>query len=271
MGSITGSQMLSGDDDMVVRSRKQLKAARARYTLLSVLLAKDLADSLIAIQDVLGTLTSCHQQQAESTCHMSHQICGTRQCTLTHCLPVDQAAIPARQSTGLKQAGVVVQNTRAHAERWRPRQLWLHAASSLPRRASGRPGPGDAGPASPSLNRPHVPCLPVLSAVHPESASVQPGPRIPTAQADDRSAAESPPQLYAISCEQAHRGHHVSDGRPQRPQCGVVAAPDAAVVIVHTAQCTACGIRGTPHDRILRSFRRNCRMKLGKGAGGGGV
>lgn len=67
--------MLSGDDDMVVRSRKQLKATRARYTLLSVLLAKDLADSLIAIQDVLGTpASSCPPQHAESTCQVHHHL-----------------------------------------------------------------------------------------------------------------------------------------------------------------------------------------------------
>eukprot|EP00892_Ulva_mutabilis_P007678 jgi/Ulvmu1/5282/UM022_0076.1 len=53
LGSITGSQMPSGDDDMVVRSHRQLQACRARLTLLLVLLAKDLADGLIATQEVL--------------------------------------------------------------------------------------------------------------------------------------------------------------------------------------------------------------------------
>lgn len=48
--------MPSGDDDMVVRGHKQLQASRARLTLLMVLLAKDLADGLIAAQDVLGVL-----------------------------------------------------------------------------------------------------------------------------------------------------------------------------------------------------------------------
>lgn len=58
LGSITGSQMPSGDDDMVVRSYKQLKASQARHRLLLVLIAKDLADALIAVQDVLGASTA---------------------------------------------------------------------------------------------------------------------------------------------------------------------------------------------------------------------
>lgn len=55
-GSITDSQTATGDDDMVVHARKLLKMSKAKQRLLLVLIAKDLADALIAIQDLLGTI-----------------------------------------------------------------------------------------------------------------------------------------------------------------------------------------------------------------------
>jgi hypothetical protein len=57
--SITDSQTAIGDDDMVVAARKQLKMSRVRQRLLLVLIAKDLADALIAIQDLLGVNSDC--------------------------------------------------------------------------------------------------------------------------------------------------------------------------------------------------------------------
>jgi hypothetical protein len=55
MGSITDSQTPHGDDDMVIYAQKQLKLSRARQRLVLVLIAKDLADGLIALQDLVGT------------------------------------------------------------------------------------------------------------------------------------------------------------------------------------------------------------------------
>lgn len=57
MGSITESQTPAGDDDMVIHACKQLKLSRARQRLVLVLMAKDLADALIAIQDLAGMCT----------------------------------------------------------------------------------------------------------------------------------------------------------------------------------------------------------------------
>jgi hypothetical protein len=54
MGSITDSQTPNGDDDMVIHARKQLILSRARQRLVLVLIAKDLADGLIALQDLVG-------------------------------------------------------------------------------------------------------------------------------------------------------------------------------------------------------------------------
>lgn len=62
MGSITESQTPTGDDDMVIHARRRLKLSRARQRLVLVLMAKDLADALIAIQDLVGVTlmrTSC--------------------------------------------------------------------------------------------------------------------------------------------------------------------------------------------------------------------
>lgn len=60
MGSITESQTPTGDDDMVIHARKQLRLSRARQRLVLILMAKDLADALIAVQDLVGvTLAAC--------------------------------------------------------------------------------------------------------------------------------------------------------------------------------------------------------------------
>lgn len=54
MGSITESQTPTGDDDMVIHARKKLRLSRSRQRLVLVLIAKDLADALIAVQDLVG-------------------------------------------------------------------------------------------------------------------------------------------------------------------------------------------------------------------------
>lgn len=54
MGSITESQTPTGDDDMVIHARKQLRLSKAQQRLVLVLMAKDLADALIAVQDLVG-------------------------------------------------------------------------------------------------------------------------------------------------------------------------------------------------------------------------
>ena len=55
-GSAQGAKAVSSDEDMVADARKQLGAARARRRLLQVLLVQDLADSLIALQEIVGEL-----------------------------------------------------------------------------------------------------------------------------------------------------------------------------------------------------------------------
>jgi hypothetical protein len=56
VGSITESQTPTGDDDMVIHARKKLKLTRARQRLVLVLIAKDMADALIAVQDLAGEI-----------------------------------------------------------------------------------------------------------------------------------------------------------------------------------------------------------------------
>jgi hypothetical protein len=46
--------MDSGDDDVLRQARQQLAGCRARRRLLLVLLIQDLADSLIALQEIVG-------------------------------------------------------------------------------------------------------------------------------------------------------------------------------------------------------------------------